>query len=324
MENLIELQEYDLEHLGFYNIVESEAKYLDIETNSDDFTIPSVLEFGEQDFAFGSAVDIECPVLDSIILGDSISSESKISNAIDYLEPISETNPGANDKITNNSHSEFKSPKVSKSTDNNGPGNAVYECTFCTKIFSSKANLTFHIRAHTGDRPFGCTFCDKTFGRRDSLIIHESIHTGNKPFKCEICSKCFPSNAVLNKHKKGTHAEEKGYECEVCKKCFTSKGNLTKHAVIHTGIKPFSCPFCTSSFVSKGDLEGHLRFHFGIKPFECTHCEKKFSYKGHLKKHLELHLDERPLKCQYCSREFKFKGPYKKHIKAHTFVQSLT
>ena len=38
-----------------------------------------------------------------------------------------------------------------------------YECMLCTKSFTSKQNLNFHIKTHTGDKPYKCPTCGGSY-----------------------------------------------------------------------------------------------------------------------------------------------------------------
>ncbi|KFP29387.1 Zinc finger and BTB domain-containing protein 37, partial [Colius striatus] len=45
-----------------------------------------------------------------------------------------------------------------------------------------------------------CRMCGKKYTRKDQLEYHIRKHTGNKPFHCHVCGKSFPFQAILNQH----------------------------------------------------------------------------------------------------------------------------
>uniref|UniRef100_A0A8C9X318 C2H2-type domain-containing protein n=1 Tax=Sander lucioperca TaxID=283035 RepID=A0A8C9X318_SANLU len=73
-------------------------------------------------------------------------------------------------------------------------------CKFCSKGFSSAANLESHLRTHTGERPYGS--CGKAFSGLSNLEAHERVHTGEKPFHCDTCGKRFSEAGNLKKHQR--------------------------------------------------------------------------------------------------------------------------
>jgi KRAB domain-containing zinc finger protein len=77
-----------------------------------------------------------------------------------------------------------------------------FQCEFCAKMFAQKAQLTVHIRTHTGERPHRCSYCGKGFITGQSLIKHERIHTGETPYPCPQCPKAFRSKENLILHQK--------------------------------------------------------------------------------------------------------------------------
>ena len=59
-----------------------------------------------------------------------------------------------------------------------------YSCTFCGKNFPRSANLTRHLRTHTGEQPYQCKYCERSFSISSNLQRHvRNIHNREKPFK---------------------------------------------------------------------------------------------------------------------------------------------
>lgn len=88
-----------------------------------------------------------------------------------------------------------------------GPKKKLCVCRFCSKVFSSPANLESHLRTHTGERPYGCTICGKKFSQFWNLKIHKNIHTGERPYQCLLCAERFSDPSNLKKHQKRHHPQ---------------------------------------------------------------------------------------------------------------------
>ena len=59
-----------------------------------------------------------------------------------------------------------------------------YSCKFCGKVFPRSANLTRHLRTHTGEQPYKCKYCDRSFSISSNLQRHvRNIHNKEKPFR---------------------------------------------------------------------------------------------------------------------------------------------
>ncbi|XP_063598940.1 transcription factor hamlet-like [Penaeus indicus] len=76
-----------------------------------------------------------------------------------------------------------------------------YACKFCGKVFPRSANLTRHLRTHTGEQPYKCKFCERSFSISSNLQRHvRNIHNKEKPYKCRLCDRAFGQQTNLDRH----------------------------------------------------------------------------------------------------------------------------
>ncbi|XP_044738715.1 early growth response protein 1-B-like, partial [Chrysoperla carnea] len=106
-------------------------------------------------------------------------------------------------------------PHLAGNTDNNSATSAAggklkdrYACKFCGKVFPRSANLTRHLRTHTGEQPYKCKYCERSFSISSNLQRHvRNIHNKEKPFKCPLCERCFGQQTNLDRHLKKHEAD---------------------------------------------------------------------------------------------------------------------
>ncbi|KAL4648502.1 MDS1 and EVI1 complex locus protein EVI1 isoform X6, partial [Arapaima gigas] len=129
---------------------------------------------------------------------------SAIENMAEKLETFSSLKTEAGDLMRAvPSMFDFRAPPTTISDTLLRKGKERYTCRYCGKIFPRSANLTRHLRTHTGEQPYRCKYCDRSFSISSNLQRHiRNIHNKEKPFKCHLCDRCFGQQTNLDRHLK--------------------------------------------------------------------------------------------------------------------------
>lgn len=222
----------------------------------------------------------------------------------------------------------------------------------CTMAFTCAADLEYHIRTHTGLKPYQCPSCDKAYHTRSKLNWHKKnkhsgkpveknhvcptcgaafdcharlkthmrYHTGDLPFKCPECEKGFPDKGSLNHHIKTHKPLTDGPLCETCGQMCQNQADLKRHIrSSHTRERPFNCRICDKAFIESCVMHAHVREVHGEKAFKCPQCPATFDDFRVQRAHEQVHfvIPRRDLKCNRCDAQFKTQAGLKHHMWSH-------
>ncbi|KAJ8682175.1 hypothetical protein QAD02_017967, partial [Eretmocerus hayati] len=189
------------------------------------------------------------------------------------------------------------------------------QCHLCHKSYSTKSNLSTHLKVHSAEEIFPCKICKSKFPTESILLKHMRQNHHKNSLDCKICGKRCSSKSILKIHI-AAHGREK-VSCKICSKSFRDTDLLVKHEESHRNEdRPCICDFCGCRFFDNWSLKMHIKRHTNDKPFECDICGKKWKRKTDITKHLRSHMNERPFPCNMCPSKFQEKWKLTRHVMA--------
>ncbi|XP_026769497.3 zinc finger protein 1035 [Pangasianodon hypophthalmus] len=150
------------------------------------------------------------------------------------------------------------------------PQSDVFECSTCSKKFSTNSNLTRHISMlHSTFKPFSCKRCGTGFTSKDSLRRHnvrvnckmssaECLEPVQMPTKSNTSVQSCRETSKLMQRIEGHYSNKWKFQCEYCPRRFKTQTQLKLHTRLHTGEKPFGCACCDERFIRRDYLKRHL------------------------------------------------------------------
>ena len=172
-----------------------------------------------------------------------------------------------------------------------GDSKCLYTCDVCTKSFFTKNQLSLHMRLHSG-KTFRCDYagCRMAFHDNANLKYHKRMHTNERPYLCDECGYAGKSQQQLTRHRR-THTGERNFHCEYCTYKAINSSHLRRHMRVHIGTKPFKCPYCDYRCNTLENLRKHIlktKVHAGLPIYPCKLCEFGASTAREIQRHLVL------------------------------------
>ncbi|XP_065207323.1 zinc finger protein 658B-like [Planococcus citri] len=181
----------------------------------------------------------------------------------------------------------------------------IFECSFCSKSFSSKIHLKEH-------ESICCSKTKKGKENRSAVVVLNKFEVSN--LRCGICNRLFSCPNTLNDHKRVEHNK-------------LEPRNESSRSPVDLNSSEFrlKCSYCTKCFARSDTKRKHERkFHRDLI-FTCAHCDKSFCWVAHLKDHKKVHSSQERYKCSACDKSFAEGTARRKHERrAHDGVRNVT
>ena len=179
-------------------------------------------------------------------------------------------------------------------------------------------------------RVYNCTACSRSFTSRREIVTHRYMHRENPSVFCSLCNKSFSTESAYRRHaashsRKSASSRRPRKTCSQCDMQFDTMRQLSAHhAAKHVDQKRFICAICGSQFAWPENLRAHQRTH-ELDPHECEICGRRFVDATSLRVHTrnshgpssETSAQRKQHCCKVCGRSFQFDFSLRAHMKGH-------
>ena len=104
----------------------------------------------------------------------------------------------------------------------------VHKCDLCDNSFFTPNTLEYHKQTHSDIRPYPCTFCSRGFKTKTQLTNHMPLHEG-KQYACEFCVRKYSKSQDLLAHVRRVHIEVLPFKCQNCFTRFVDSFEIKVH-----------------------------------------------------------------------------------------------
>ena len=107
--------------------------------------------------------------------------------------------------------------------------NKRFICGFkdCNETFDRESRYIAHVNRHTNIKPYNCSGCTKKFSSTENLTKHMRVCIRKELFNCSDCSKSFQSSGALSVHRESEHKNIE-FVCH-CGKNYKYRNGLLNH-----------------------------------------------------------------------------------------------